>query len=85
MAEEAGGGIIILAIIATIVALIIGVIALFLNMNWASFPIGVALVGIGLGLICICSNCWCNYRIFNSISQRICHISLMGRMGCNNP
>ena len=51
MAEESGGGIIILAIIATIVALIIGVIALFLNMNWASFPIGVALVGIGLGLI----------------------------------
>ena len=53
MAEEAGGGIIILAIIVaffTVVTIWI-VIALFLNMNWASFPIGVALVGIGLGLI----------------------------------
>ena len=50
MADELGGAIV-LAIIATIVAIVIGTICLFLNMNWASFVIGVALAGIGLGLI----------------------------------
>lgn len=50
MAEDFGGAIV-LAVIATIVALIIGTICLFLNMNWASFVIGVAIPGIGLGLI----------------------------------
>ena len=50
MAEEFSGSII-LAIIATIIALILGIIGLFLNLNWLSFPIAVAIVGLGLGLI----------------------------------
>ena len=50
MAEEFGGSII-FAIVATIIALIIGIIGLFLNLNWLSFPIAVAIVGLGLGLI----------------------------------
>ncbi|WP_292608701.1 hypothetical protein [Methanobrevibacter sp. UBA188] len=45
------GGTIILAIVATIVALIIGLICLFLNLNWLSFPIGVIIVAIVLGII----------------------------------
>ncbi|WP_296881733.1 hypothetical protein [uncultured Methanobrevibacter sp.] len=50
MAEEFGGSII-LAIIATIIALILGIIGLFLNLNWLSFPIAVAIVGLALGLM----------------------------------
>lgn len=50
MAEEFSGSII-LSIIATIIALILGIIGLFLNLNWLSFPIAVAIVGLGLGLI----------------------------------
>lgn len=50
MDDELSGSIV-LAFMATIVAIIIGTICLFLNMNWASFVIGVAVAGIGLGLI----------------------------------
>ena len=50
MADEFGGAII-LSVIATVVALIIGIICLFLNMNWLSFPIGVLIVAIVLGLL----------------------------------
>jgi hypothetical protein len=50
MAEEFSGSII-LAIIATIIALILGIIGLFLNLNWLAFPIAVAIVGLTLGLM----------------------------------
>ena len=49
MAEDFGG-IIVLAVIATIIALVLGAIALLLNFNWLSFLVGVALVGIGIGV-----------------------------------
>lgn len=51
MAESDFGGVIVLAVIATIIAIVIGAICLSLNMNWASFVIGVAVAGLGLGLI----------------------------------
>lgn len=50
MAEDFGG-IIVLAVIATIIALVLGAITLLLNFNWLSFLVGVALVGIGIGVI----------------------------------
>ena len=50
MADEFGGAIV-LAVIATIIALILGIIGLFLNFNWLSFPIAVLIVAIGLGLL----------------------------------
>lgn len=50
MAEDFGG-IIVLAVIATIIALVLGAIALLLNFNWLSFLVGVALVGIGIGVL----------------------------------
>ena len=49
--DEEFSGLIFLAVIATIIAIIIGTICLSLNMNWVSFVIGVAVAGIGLGLI----------------------------------
>ena len=50
MADEIGGAIV-LAVIATIIALILGIIGLFLNFNWLSFPIAVLIVAIGLGFL----------------------------------
>ena len=50
MADDFGGAIV-LAVIATIIALILGIIGLFLNFNWLSFPIAVLIVAIGLGLL----------------------------------
>ena len=50
MADDFGGAIV-LAVIATIIALILGIIGLFLNLNWLSFPIAVLIVAIGLGLL----------------------------------
>lgn len=50
MAEDFSGAIV-LAVIATIIALILGIIGLFLNFNWLSFPIAVLIVAIGLGLL----------------------------------
>lgn len=50
MAEDFSGSIV-LAVIATIIALILGIIGLFLNFNWLSFPIAVLIVAIGLGLL----------------------------------
>ena len=50
MADDFGGAIV-LAIIATIIALILGIIGLFLNLNWLSFLIAVLVVAIGLGLL----------------------------------
>lgn len=50
MADEIGGAIV-LSVIATIIALILGIICLFLNLNWLSFPIAVLIVAIGLGLL----------------------------------
>lgn len=50
MADEIGGAIV-LSVIATIIALILGIIGLFLNFNWLSFPIAVLIVAIGLGLL----------------------------------
>lgn len=51
MAESNFGGAIIIAIIATVIALIFGLIGLFLNFNWLAFPIGVILVSIVIGLL----------------------------------
>lgn len=50
MADESGG-LIILAVIGTVVALVFGIIGLFMNLNWLSFPIAVAIVSIVLGLM----------------------------------
>jgi len=50
MADEIGGAIV-LSVIATIIALILGIIGLFLNLNWLSFPIAVLIVAFGLGLL----------------------------------